>query len=183
MNSLSSNKNTIGEVLLEKSADKFGVNDNITVNVKFSVNGGLRDAFNEKNWERAYNKHDNVFKIKYGVRLYSGGLRKHEIGVPLDTYKKVALFWTRNPKLTQMSEKKVWVQISKNFEPLIPTNQKDAQHLLLDFEEKIEVKASELGAGKHKIGAEVYVSWFKHEYTDEFDGKSNSKEIEVEVTK
>ena len=102
MNSLSSYKNTIGEVLLEKSADMFGVNDNITVNVKFSVNGGLRDAFNEKNWERAYNKHDNVFKIKYGVRLYSGGLRKHEIGVPLDTYKKVALFWTRNPKLTQM---------------------------------------------------------------------------------
>lgn len=175
-------KNTIGEVLLEKPADKFSVNDNIAINVKFSVKGGLREAFNEKNWERAYNKHDNVFKLKYGIKLFSGGLRKRELGA-LDTYKKVALFWTRNPKLTQMAEKKVWVQISKNFEPHIPVNQAEAQQMLLDFDEKMEIRASELGPGKHKIGAEVYVSWFKHDYTDEFDTRSNSQEIEIEITK
>lgn len=175
-------KNTIGEVLLEKPADRFSVNDNIAINIKFSVKGGLREAFNEKNWERAYNKHDNVFKLKYGIKLYSSGLRKRELGA-LDTYKKVALFWTRNPKLTQMAEKKVWVQISKNFEPHIPANQAEAQQMLLDFDEKMEIRASELGPGKHKIGAEVYVSWFKHDYTDEFDTKSNSKEIEIEITK
>ncbi len=180
---LTNEKSAIGEVLLEKSADKFGMNDNITINVKFSVTGGLREAFNEKNWERAYNKHDNVFKLKYGVKLYSGGIRKHEIGTPLDSYKKAALFWTRNPKLTQMAEKKVWVQISKNFEPHIPMNQVEAQQLLLDFDEKMEIKASDLGAGKHKIGAEVYVSWFKHDYAEEVDTKSNSKEIEIEITK
>ncbi len=179
---MTNEKNTIDGVLLEKSADKFSINDNITINVKFSVTGGLREAFNEKNWERAYNKHDNVFKLKYGVKLYSGGLRRRELGA-LDTYKKAALFWTRNPKLTQMAEKKVWVQISKNFEPHIPVNQAEAQQLLLDFDEKMEIKASELGTGKHKIGAEVYVSWFKHDYTDEVDTKSNSKEIEIEVTK
>lgn len=180
---MTSEKSTIGEVLLEKTADRFDMDDNITINVKFSVNGGLREAFNEKNWERAYNKHDNVFKLKYGIKLYTGGLRKHEIGTPLDTYKKAALFWTRNPKLTQMAEKKVWVQISKNFEPHIPMNQEEARELLLDFDEKIQVKASELGAGKHKIGAEVYVSWFKHDYTEAMDEKSNSKEIDIEVTK
>lgn len=180
---MTNEKNTIDKVLLEKSADKFGINDNISINVKFSVTGGLREAFNEKNWERAYNKHDNVFKLKYGVKLYSGGLRKREIGIPLDTYKKAALFWTRNPKLTQMAEKKVWVQISKNFEPHIPMNQVEAQQLLLDFDEKIDIKASELGPGKHKVSAEVYVSWFKHDYTEEFDAKTNSKEIEVEIIK
>lgn len=169
--------------MLEKSADRFGINDNITISVKFSVTGGLRDAFNEKNWEKAYNNHDNVFKLKYGVKLFSGGLRKHELGTPLDTYKKVALFWTRNPKLTQMAEKKVWVQISKNFEPHIPMNQAEAQQLLLDFDEKISLKASELGAGKHKVGAEVYVSWFKHDYAEAMDATSSSKEIEIEVTK
>jgi hypothetical protein len=176
-------KNTINEVLLEKSADRFSVNDTITVNVKFSVTGAFREAFNEKNWERAYNKHDNAFKLKYGVKLSSGGLRKHEISNSLDTYKKVALFWTRNPKLTQMAEKKVWVQISKNFEPYIPMNQADAQHSLLDFDEKVQFKASELGVGKHKIGAEVYLSWLKHEYTEPYDGKAHSKEIEIEITK
>ena len=175
-------KNKIEKISLEKSADKFGINDLITINVKFSVTGALREAFNAKNWERAYNKHDSVFKLKYGVKLYSGGLRKREIGEPLNTYKKVALFWTRNPKLTQMAEKKVWVQISKNFELRIPANQEEAQQLLLDFDEKMEFKASELGSGKHEIGAEVYVSWFTHDYTDSFDDKSHSKEIEIEVT-
>jgi hypothetical protein len=176
-------KNTISEVLLEKSADKFTVNDMITISVKFSVTGALREAFNEKNWERAYNKHDNVFKLKYGIKLYSGGLRKREIGSPLDTYKKAALFWTRNPKLTQIAEKKIWVQISKNFEPQIPINQTDAQQLLLDFDEKMLFKASELGIGKHKIGAEIYVSWPKHDYTELYDSKGHSKEIEIEITK
>lgn len=176
-------KNTIGEALLERSADKFSLNDIITINVKFSVTGALREAFNEKNWERAYNNHDNVFKLKYGIKLYSGGLRKREIGKSLDTYKKAALFWTRNPKLTQMAEKKVWVQISKNFEPYIPMNQSDAQQSLLDFDEKIQFKASDLGIGKHKIGAEIYVSWLKHDYAEPYDGNTHSKEIEIEITK
>jgi hypothetical protein len=176
-------KNTITKVLLESSADKFSVNDMITINVKFVVTGALREAFNEKNWERAYNKHDNVFKLKYGLKLYLGGLRKREIGSPLDTYKKAALFWTRNPKLTQMAEKKVWVQISKNFEPHIPMNQTDAQQSLLDFDEKMQFKASDLGIGKHKIGAEIYVSWLKHDYAEPYDGREHSKEIEIEITK
>ena len=176
-------KNTIGEASLERSADKFSLNDIITINVKFSVTGALREAFNEKSWERAYNNHDNVFKLKYGIKLYSGGLRKREIGKPLDTYKKAALFWTRNPKLTQMAEKKVWVQISKNFEPYIPMNQSDAQQSLLDFDEKVQFKASDLGIGKHKIGAEIYVSWLKHDYTEPYDGNTHSKEIEIEITK
>jgi len=175
--------NTISEVSLEKPADKFKVDENVAVNVKFSVTGALREAFNEKNWEKAYNNHDNVFKLRYGIKLYSGSLRKREIGKPLDTYKKVALFWTRNSKLTQMAEKKVWVQISKNFEPFIPKNQVEAKEMLLDFDEKLNFNASDLGVGKHKIGAEVYVSWFKHDYAEPFDQKAQSKEIEIEITK
>ena len=175
--------NTISEVSLEKAPEKFKEGENVTLNVKFSITGALRQAFNEKNWEKAYNKHDNVFKLRYGIKLYSGGLRKREIGKALDTYKKVALFWTRNPKLTQMGEKKVWVQISKNFEPFIPKNQVEAQEVLLDFDEKMHFNASELGVGKHKIGAEIYVSWFKHDYAEPFDEKAHSKEIEIEITK
>ena len=174
--------NTISEVSLEKAPEKFKEGENVTLNVKFSITGALRQAFNEKSWEKAYNKHDNVFKLRYGIKLYSGGLRKREIGKALDTYKKVALFWTRNPKLTQMGEKKVWVQISKNFEPFIPKNQVEAQEVLLDFDEKMHFNASELGVGKHKIGAEIYVSWFKHDYAEPFDEKAHSKEIEIEIT-
>jgi hypothetical protein len=180
---LSTEKTFITDVELEKSNDKFRTDENVTINVKFAVMGAFREAFNEKNWERAYNKHDNAFKIKYGVRLYTGGIRKRELGKPIDTYRKAALFWTRNPKLTQMAEKKIWVQIAKNFEPFIPKNQTEAQEMLFNFNEKMEFKASELGNGKHKIGAEIFVSWLKHDYTGPFDEKTHSQEIEIEITK
>ncbi len=180
---MSTEKTFITDVELEKSSDKFRVDDSIEINVKFAIMGAFREAFNEKTWERAYNKHDNTFKLKYGVKLYSGGLRKKEIGKPIDTYRKAALFWTRNPKLTQMAQKKVWVQVAKNFEPFIALNQEGVQEELLDFNEKIQFKASELGSGKHKIGAEIFVSWLKHEYTEPFDEKIHSKEIEIEITK
>ena len=180
---MSSEKSFISEIELEKSNNKFKEDENVVLSVKFSVFGTLRENFNEKNWEKAYNKHDNVFKLKYGVKLYTSGLRKRELGKPLDTYRKVAIFWTRNPKLTQVAEKKIWVQIAKNFEPFIPKTQAEAQELLLDFNEKMEFKASELGSGKHKIVAEVFVSWLKHDYTEPFSDKSHSKEIEIEITK
>jgi hypothetical protein len=179
---LISNKNTVGGISLEKSSDKFKIGDSIEINVKFSLAGSLRESFNEKNWERAYKNHDNSFKLRYGIKLHTSGLRKKNIGKPVETYKKVALFWTRSPKLTQIGERKIWIQISKNFEPFVPKNQIEAQQMLLDFDEKIVFIASELGVGKHKIGAEIFVSWFKHMYTESFEETVHSKEIEIEIT-
>jgi hypothetical protein len=82
-----------------------------------------------------------------------------------------------------MAQKKIWVQIAKNFEPFIPRNETEAQQMLLDFDEKIQFNTSDLGAGTHKISAEVFVSWLKHEYAESFSEKIHSKEIEIEITK
>jgi hypothetical protein len=41
--------------------------------------------------------------------------------------------------------------------------------------------ASDLGKGNHTIGAEAYVSWQKHDYTEPFKTKSNAKEIEIKI--
>ena len=46
----------------------------------FHLTGGLRDAFTEKNWTQAYDENDNTIKLKYGIKLAKGGLRKHELG-------------------------------------------------------------------------------------------------------
>ena len=55
-------------------------------------------------------------KLKYGIKLVSSGLRKHDVGKPIDTYRKASIFWTRNPKLVNpMKEKRIWVQVAKNF--------------------------------------------------------------------
>ena len=172
----------ISDLELIKDKDDYTVDDDITVNVKFSLTGKVRDAFNEENWNIAYDKFDNQFKLKYGIKLVSGGLRKHNVGKHIDTYRKASIFWTRNPKLVNpMKERKIWVQVAKNFEPFIRLTVEDVQKELFDFDESVIFKASELGSGKHKIGAEVFVSWNKHEYIERDGEKMNVDGIEINV--
>lgn len=176
------NKNFISNLELTKSKNGFTVNEDVIVNVKFSLEGTLRDSFTEENWTKAYNKNDTLFKLKYGIKLTSGALRKRELGKPLDTYRKASLFWTRNPKLVNpMKERRIWVQVAKNFEPFIRLSEDEVKHELFDFDENIALKASELGSGSHKIGAEVYVSWQKHDYTESDNVKEDAKEIEIKI--
>ncbi len=172
----------ITDIELVKDKEEFSLDQDVTINVKFSIKGLIRDSFNEENWTKAYNKFDNLFKMKYGIKLVSGGLRKHTIGKPVDTYRKASMFWTRNPKLVNpMKEKRVWVQVAKNFEPFIRLTEEEVKQELFDFDEKIFFKASELGKGTHKIGAELYASWQKHDFTEPDSTKTNSNEIEIMI--
>ena len=167
---------------LVKDKDVYAPDDSITLNVKFSLSGDVRNAFNEKNWTDAYEKNDNQFKLKYGIKLVSGGLRKHDIGSPIDSYRKASIFWTRNPKLVNpMKERKIWVQVAKNFEPYVKLTVEDTKKELFDFNESVVISASDLGIGNHKISAEVSVSWNKHEYVEGDQKKTNAKEIEVVI--
>ena len=172
--------NEISNLRLVKDKDAYSVDDSITLNVKFSLNGEVRNAFNEKNWTDAYEKNDNQFKLKYGIKLASGGMRKHGVGKPIDTYRKASIFWTRNPKLVNpMKERRIWVQIAKNFEPYVKLTEEDVQKELFDFDEQVTLSASELGQGEHKISAEVFVSWNKHVFVDGDKEKSQSEEIRI----
>jgi len=172
----------ISNLSLIKDKDRYLVDDNFTLNVKFSLNGQIRDAFNEKNWTDAYDKNDNQLKLKYKIELTSGGLRKHRIGKQIDTYRKASIFWTRNPKLVNpMKERRIWVQVAKNFEPHIKLTEEDVQKELFDFNEPIILSGSELGKGKHKISAEVSASWNKHTYIEKNEMKMRSHEIEIEI--
>ena len=172
----------ISNLNLVKDKDVYTSGDSITINVKFLLNGDVRNSFTEKNWTDAYDKNDNQFKLKYGIKLVSSGIRKHDIVKPIDTYRKASIFWTRNPKLVNpMKEKRVWVQVAKNFEPIIKLTEEDVQKELFDFDEPIILSASDLGKGKHKISAEVFASWNTHTYVEKNEEKTRSEEIEVEI--
>ena len=172
----------ISEIELVKSKEEYSEEDTIEITANFSIEGDIRDAFNETNWTKSYNNNDVSFKLKYGVKLTSGGFRKKEVGKPIDTYRKAAIFWTRNPKLVNpMKDRRIWVQVAKNFEPFIRLSEEEVRQELFDFSEKIVCKASELGKGKHKVGADVFASWQKHDYTEPGNIKNNSKEIEIKI--
>ena len=172
----------ISAIKLIKSEEDYSTEGNIEINVQFSVEGGLREAFNEANWTKAYNSNDVSFKMKYGIKLTTGGFRKKELGKTIDTYRKASIFWTRNPKLVNpMKDRRIWVQVSKNFEPFIRLSEEEVKQELFDFNEKFVFRASDLGKGKYKIGAEVFVSWQKHDYTEAGNIKNSSDEIEIAI--
>ncbi|MGI0004166.1 MAG: hypothetical protein ACREAX_02600, partial [Candidatus Nitrosotenuis sp.] len=134
---MGSEKTYIPEISLTKDKEEYAKGDDIVIGVRFSIKGDLREAFNEKNWTDSYNKYDNLFKLKYGIKLASSGLRKHSLK-EIDTYRKASLFWTRNPKLVNPhKEKRVWVQVAKNFEPFIRLTEDDVRAELFDFDEKV----------------------------------------------
>lgn len=172
----------ISVIKLVKSKDEYSLDENVEINVQFLVEGDLRNAFNEANWTKAYNNNDVSFKLKYGIKLTTSGLRKKELGRTIDTYRKAAIFWTRNPKLVNpMKNRRIWVQIAKNFEPFIRLSEEEVRQELFDFNEKFVFKASDLGKGKHKIGAEAFVSWQKHDFIGTGSVKNSSSEIEIKI--
>ena len=156
-------------ITLTSPKTEYSPNENIEINASFSIEGGIRDAFNEDDWTKAYESNDVSFKLKYGAKLTMGGFRKKAVGRQVDTYRKASIFWTRNPKLVNpMKDKRVWVQVAKNFEPFVMLSEEEVRSELFDFSENFVIKPSELGAGggTYKIGAEVYASWQKHQYTE-----------------
>ncbi len=172
----------ISEIQVVKSNDEYSSDDNIEINVHFLVEGGIREAFNEANWTKAYNNNDVSFKLKYGIKLTSGGFRKKELGRTIDTYRKAAIFWTRNPKLVNPhKDRRIWVQVAKNFEPFIRLSEEEVREDLFDFNEKFVFKASDLGKGNHKIESEAFALWQKHDYTEPGNVKNNSSEIEITI--
>ncbi|MGI9566560.1 MAG: hypothetical protein ACR2LL_06055 [Nitrosopumilus sp.] len=170
------------QVVNSKEGEGYSSSDTVEINVKFSIEGDVRNAFNEANWTKAYNNNDVSFKLKYGIKLTSGGFRKKEMGRTIDTYRKASIFWTRNPKLVNpMKDRRIWVQVAKNFEPFIRLSEEEVKSELFDFDEKFVFKASDLGTGKHKLGAEAFASWQKHDFTEPGNVKNNSKEIEITI--
>lgn len=142
---------------------EYNIQDTIRLSVRFTVQGDIRDTFNETNWTESYEANDVSVKIKYGIRLIAGRLRKKNVGDVIDSYRKAAIFWTRNPKLVNpMKDKRVWVQVAKNFTPIIRLTEEEVRQELFDYDEEYPIKASELGEGTHSIRGEIYVSWQKH---------------------
>ncbi|HEX7033889.1 MAG TPA: hypothetical protein VF172_12900 [Nitrososphaera sp.] len=161
----------IAGATLEKSQDSVKSGQPLTLSLSFKIDGAIREAFTQKNWERAYNKHDNGFRMTMEVDIKSG----RKIIVPLRFVRKAALFWTRNPKIPY----RIWVSIVKDEAPFYPLTEEEARSLLFDVNKVIELSGSDLDSGTHKLHADIRVSWGKHDYTEPTEIKGKSNEIEL----
>jgi hypothetical protein len=161
----------IDSATLAKSQESVRPDQPLTLSLSFRIQGSIREAFSQKNWERAYNKHDNGFIMKIEIDLKSGRRRIALIKL----VRKAALFWTRNPKIPY----RIWVSVVKDDTPLYPLTEEEAKSLLFDVNQVIELRGNDLDSGTHKLYTDIKVSWGKHVYTqpDEIKGRSNDIEL------
>jgi hypothetical protein len=139
--------------------------------LSFKIEGAIREAFTQKNWERAYNKHDNIFRLNFEVQIKSG----RKVVVPLKFVRKAALFWTRNPKIPY----RIWVSVVKDDNPYYPLKEEEARSALFDVSKVIELSGEQLDSGSHQLVANIVVSWGRHEYAkpEKVTATSNSVEL------
>lgn len=161
----------IDSATLAKSQESIRPDQPLTLSLSFRIQGSIREAFSQKNWERAYNKHDKAFLVKIEIDLKSGRRRIALIKL----VRKAALFWTRNPKIPY----RIWVSIVKDDTPFYPLTEEEAKSLLFDVNKVIELKGSDLNSGTHKLYTDIKVSWGKHVYTQPNEIKGRSNDIEL----
>lgn len=161
----------IDSATLDKSQESVRPDQPLTLSLSFRIQGDIRDSFSQKNWERAYNKHDKGFLMKIEIDLKSGRRRIALIKL----VRKAALFWTRNPKIPY----RIWVSIVKDDAPFYPLTEEEARSLLFDVNKVIELKGSDLLSGTHKVYADIMVSWGKHAFTEPREIKGRSNYIEL----
>ncbi|HEY7508595.1 MAG TPA: hypothetical protein VH677_05645 [Nitrososphaera sp.] len=161
----------ISGATLEKSHDSVKADRPLTLSLSFKLEGAIREAFSQINWEKAYNKHDNGFRMTIEVDVKSGRKTVKQ----LKFVRKAALFWTRNPKIKH----RIWVSIVKDETPFYPLTEEEAKSILFDVNKVIELSGEELASGAHKLSADVRVHWGKHDYTEPAEIAARSNEVEM----
>ncbi|MGB9167473.1 MAG: hypothetical protein WCB31_00930 [Nitrososphaeraceae archaeon] len=167
------NNNTLDDIVLTKKKYKISLNEPISLNLSFKMNGSIRDLFTQSTWEKAYNKFDNTFRITVDADIKVGKKTIHSVKF----VRKAIFFWARNPKI----EHRIWVSIVKDDSPFYPLSEQESRSLLFDVNKIIEFRISDLKQGIYNFHADVRVSFGKHNFTGalKLKGRSNQEQIEI----
>ena len=84
----------VSDAKLALLQDRIKKSDSSTLSLSFKIIGNIREVFNQKNWELAYNKHDNLFRLTIDISLKAG----RKVVLQNKFVRKATLFWTRSPK-------------------------------------------------------------------------------------
>jgi len=163
----------INNLRLESLLNRIDDESMIEFELSFSINGKIRDNFNQDIWTDAYSKHDNLFRLKYVIELLTDKRRLIE---PISFVKKASFYWSRDPKLPPLPpNKKIWVMIVSEDHPIIPSSEEEAKSLLFDVKKRIVLATSKLKKGENKVYTNIKASWGDHVFAskDEINATSN----------
>ena len=141
--------------------------------ITFKIEGEIRRVFDQRSWERAYNLHDNLFRIKIDIDLKSDGKTLSR----LNSLHKASLFWTRNPKLPY----RIWIFIIKDDATFYPSDVEEARSLLFDVEKEIIANASQFDPDIRDVYAQIRVWWGRHNYTPTCELQAKTNKISLQA--
>ena len=71
---LNKKESYIDHLFFKKIAEKLDNKEYpITLKLKFTINGFIREIFTQNNWEKAYNKQDNIFRVVIKLEIKNNG--------------------------------------------------------------------------------------------------------------
>lgn len=176
--------NRIRDVILDAYPNTAREYEPIMLDLRFSVDGHIRNVFTKDGWLDAYEHHDNLFRIKYAVSIKMSSLLRRDVAVvePIAFVRKASIYWSRDPSIQPYPpEKKVWVMIIMDQDSILPRDEDEARSLLFDVHRRIEVVPSILGKGKHSIFAEVSAEWGRHVYAEPERITARSNDVRLEI--
>jgi hypothetical protein len=147
--------------------------DQMLFRIIFNIEDEVRQAFDQRSWERAYNLHDNLFRIKIDIELKSN----RKTLAHLSSLHKASLFWTRNPNLPY----RIWIFIIKDDATFYPSDVEEARSLLFDVEKELIVNTSQFDTNIHEVYAQIRVWWGKHNYTPSCELKAKTNKLSLRI--
>lgn len=147
--------------------------DQMRFRIIFNIDGEIRRAFDQRGWERAYNLHDNLFRIKIDIELKSNRKKLAQ----LSSFHKASLFWTRNPNLPY----RIWIFIIKDDATFYPSDVEEARSLLFDVEKELTIDTSQFDTNLQEVYAQIRIWWGKHNYTPSCELRAKTNKLFLRI--
>jgi hypothetical protein len=166
------------ELMTDKNAYILG--DAITARLNFRIVGALREAFHPDVWTVSWEDFDKVLRLTFRLSLQARrGLLFHKLAEIKKEVRKASFYWSRDPDLPY----RIWAMIipEDGGPPQIPISVDDAKKKMLDITKTFEIRASDLGAGRHKLVGEAYARWGRRSFIEKGFVTSKSKPLVIEV--
>jgi hypothetical protein len=170
---LSDIRNKIKNAELTAAQTELKRGDQMRFQIVFSIDGEVRRAFDQRSWERAYNLHDNLFRIKIDIELKSNRKKLAH----LSSLHKASLFWTRNPNLPY----RIWIFIIKDDATFYPSDVEEARSLLFDVEKELIIDSSQFDTNVKEVYAQIRIWWGKHNYTPSCELRAKTNKLSLRI--
>ncbi len=158
----------------------YGLDETIHANASYRILGGLREAFHPDVWTVAWEDFDKILRLTMGLSLHTrAGLGLRKLAEVKKEVRKASFYWSRDPDLPY----RIWAMIvpEDGGPPKIPNNVEDAKSKMLDVEKEFRIPAASLGAGEHRLVAEVRGRWGRRSFIEKGEVSSSSKPLAVRI--